>query len=141
MLFWFIKHLSHILNLPYMSSVPPPGPCGIPGIPGSRDWTQIPIPGFLKIKSRDFSGYGMAHKTMFSNTFSLIFRQSLSLFETPRTFQGASNVYSTDPGRFYGACRAQDCPTVGKYTRIMFPLDMYLSTELPKGQCPKSSIK
>ena len=31
----------------------------------------------------------------------MIFRQLLSLFETPRTFQSASNVYSADPGRFY----------------------------------------
>ena len=32
-------------------------PAGSRKIPGSRDWTWIPIPGFLKIKSRDFSGF------------------------------------------------------------------------------------
>ena len=44
-------------------------PAGSRDIPGSRDWTEIPIPGFLKIKSRDFSGFGKAQKTMFSKTF------------------------------------------------------------------------
>ena len=34
----------------------PAGPNGIPGIPGSRDFELIKIPGFLIIKSRDFSG-------------------------------------------------------------------------------------
>ena len=33
-------------------------PAGSRKIPGSRDWTSIPIPGFLKIQSRDFSGFG-----------------------------------------------------------------------------------
>ena len=33
-----------------------PGPSGIPGIPGSRDFQLIKIPGFWKMKSRDFSG-------------------------------------------------------------------------------------
>ena len=32
------------------------GPSGIPGIPGSRDFQLIKIPGFWKMKSRDFSG-------------------------------------------------------------------------------------
>ena len=32
-------------------------PAGSRDIPGSRDWPPIPIPGFLKIKSRDFSGF------------------------------------------------------------------------------------
>ena len=41
---------------------------------GSRDWTEIPIPGFLKIKSRDFSGFGRAQKTMFQRLL-LVFRQ------------------------------------------------------------------
>ena len=30
---------------------------GIPGIPGSRDLRLMKIPGFLKMKSRDFSGF------------------------------------------------------------------------------------
>ena len=34
-----------------------PGPNGIPGIPGSRDFQSIKIPGFFYMKSRDFSGY------------------------------------------------------------------------------------
>ena len=33
-----------------------PGPNGIPGIPGSRDFELIKIPGFFIMKSRDFSG-------------------------------------------------------------------------------------
>ena len=33
------------------------GPSGIPGIPGSRDFKSAKIPGFLKLKSRDFSGF------------------------------------------------------------------------------------
>ena len=72
-----------------MGPDPPPtaGPCGIPGIPGSRDWTQIPIPGFLKMKSRDFSGFGTAHKTMISNTFIDFQSIFFCLFETPRTFK------------------------------------------------------
>ena len=37
-------------------------------IPGSRNWTEIPIPGFLKIKSWDFSGFCKAQKTMLSKT-------------------------------------------------------------------------
>ena len=32
------------------------GPNGIPGIPGSRDFQLIKIPGFLIMKSRDCSG-------------------------------------------------------------------------------------
>ena len=32
------------------------GPNGIPGIPGSRDFQLIKIPGFWKMESRDFSG-------------------------------------------------------------------------------------
>ena len=32
-------------------------PAGSRKIPGSRDWTSIPIPGLLKIQSRDFSGF------------------------------------------------------------------------------------
>ena len=32
-------------------------PAGSRDIPGSRDWPPIPIPGFLKIKSRDFLGF------------------------------------------------------------------------------------
>ena len=36
---------------------------------GSRDWTEIPIPGFLKMKSRDFLGFFIAHKTIFAKTF------------------------------------------------------------------------
>ena len=34
-----------------------PGLSGIPGIPGSRDLRLMKIPGFLKMKSRDFSGF------------------------------------------------------------------------------------
>ena len=45
-------------------------PAGSRDIPGSRDWTEIPIPGFLKIKSRDFSGFSKAQKTIFSKTFN-----------------------------------------------------------------------
>ena len=52
-------------------------------------------PGPGKIKSRDFLGFGMAHKSMFV----LVFRQLKSLLGTPRTFQSASNVYSVDSGR------------------------------------------
>ena len=44
-------------------------PAGSRDIPGSRDWTKIPIPGLLKIKSRDFLGFGKAQMTMFSKTF------------------------------------------------------------------------
>ena len=44
-------------------------PAGSRDIPGSRDWTEIPIPGFLKIESRDFSGFCKAQKKMFSKTF------------------------------------------------------------------------
>ena len=32
-------------------------PAGSRKIPGSWDWTSIPIPGLLKIQSRDFSGF------------------------------------------------------------------------------------
>ena len=55
-------------------------------------------PGPGKIKSRDFLGFGMAHKSMFSKA-CLVFRQLKSLLGTPRTFQSASNVYSVDSGR------------------------------------------
>ena len=41
------------------------------GFLGSRDWTRIPISGFLKIKSRDFD---IVYKTMFSKRF-LVYRQ------------------------------------------------------------------
>ena len=44
-------------------------PAGSRDIPGSRDWTQIPIPGFLKTKSRDFLGFGKAFKAMLLKTF------------------------------------------------------------------------
>ena len=44
-------------------------PAGSRDIPGSQDWTKIPIPGLLKIESRDFSGFGKAQKTMFSKTY------------------------------------------------------------------------
>ena len=36
--------------------MPSSGPNGIPGIPGSRDFELIKIPGFFIMKSRDFSG-------------------------------------------------------------------------------------
>ena len=42
-----------IWNLEWWGS----GPSGIPGIPGSRDFESAKIPGFLKLKSRDFSGF------------------------------------------------------------------------------------
>ena len=38
-------------------------------IPGSRDWTQIRIPGYWKIKSRDFSGLIISNKTMILKIF------------------------------------------------------------------------
>ena len=49
-------------------------PAGSRDIPGSRDWTEIPIPGFLKMKSQDFSGFGIAQNTMFQRLL-LVFRQ------------------------------------------------------------------
>ena len=45
--------------------MPPPGPSEIPG---SRDWTQIPIAGFWKIKSRNFLGLIILNKTLISTT-------------------------------------------------------------------------
>ena len=53
---------------------------------GSRDFQLIKILGFLKIKSRDFSGFGIAQKTMFTKTFicfqtasgSFLYSQNLS---------------------------------------------------------------
>ena len=54
-------------------------PAGSRDISGSRDWTQIPIPGFLKTKSRDFSGFGKAFKTMFLKTF-IGFQTTLEYF-------------------------------------------------------------
>ena len=54
-------------------------PAGSRDIPGSRDWTEIPIPGFVKIKSRDFSGFGKAQNTMFSKIF-IGFQTNLKYF-------------------------------------------------------------
>ena len=62
-------------TIPYLEAFfnvfcpPDQAPAGSRDIPGSRDWTKIPIPGLLKIKSRDFLGFGKAQKTMFSKTF------------------------------------------------------------------------
>ena len=44
---------------------------------GSRDWAQIPIPGFWKIKSRDFSGFIISNKTMILKTFIGFFNKTI----------------------------------------------------------------
>ena len=44
----------------------PPGPSEIPEYPGIPGLDSDPDPGILEIKSRDFSGFGKAHKTMCS---------------------------------------------------------------------------
>ena len=42
---------------PFSVLISRPGPSGIAGIPGSWDFKTDKIPGFLKLKSRDFSGF------------------------------------------------------------------------------------
>ena len=54
-------------------------PAGSRDIPGSRDRTEIPIPGLVKIKSRDFSGFGKAPNAMFSKIF-IGFQTNLTSF-------------------------------------------------------------
>ena len=60
-------------------------PAGFRDILGSRDWTKIPIPGFLKIKSRDFSGFDKAQQTMFPNTL-IGFQTTLESFGDSKNF-------------------------------------------------------
>ena len=65
-------------------------------IPVYRDWTQIPIPGFLKIKYKYFSGFWQI--TMFSKTF----------FDFSQEFLCSMKIIGL----------SQDCPAVRKYIRI-----------------------
>ena len=44
-------------SVPIARTLSPAGLSGIPRIPGSRDLRLMKIPGFLKMKSRDFSGF------------------------------------------------------------------------------------
>ena len=59
---WHCPHLLAITHCsaPLPASVSQPGPSGIPGIPGIPGFPgfkSAKIPGFLKLKSRDFSGF------------------------------------------------------------------------------------
>ena len=53
---WIFVKVILIIDHPRRRDASPPGPSGMPGIPGSRDFQSVKIPGFWKMKSRDFLG-------------------------------------------------------------------------------------
>ena len=64
----FSWHLS--LNSVILHSAPAEqAPAGSRDIPGSRDWSQIPIPGFWKMISRDSLGFIISNRRMISKAF------------------------------------------------------------------------
>ena len=89
-----------------------PGQCpaGSRKIPGSRDWTSIPIPGLLKIQSRDFSGFWYSTEDNVYKDF-YTFSDSLWVFfvqcvQSSLSQNGGADLRSPFGGKFLKALKS-----------------------------------